>query len=101
MKENVKEVTDILESNRFNHLKSVVRTAISKCTNDRISQEEDEEKMLSAFDSIEFIGLIVELERLLNIQFDDNKILSCYYDSIDDLVKYLIKKSCHKKETSE
>lgn len=48
------------------------------------------ENIFNDLDSIEFISLIVGLEEVLNIEFDDDKLLMSSYNDSNEFLEYLI-----------
>ena len=60
---------------------------------DNINISEATELANIPFDSLSFVKLIVELERIYNIEFEDDKLLFSEFPTIKSLIDYVIIKS--------
>lgn len=82
---------------QIEQMKKIVGMVLKKCTGKHINWDKDVNFLID-LNSIEFISLIVELENVLNIEFDDDKLLLDSYSDTNDFLDYLIYKFLNQNE---
>ena len=72
----------------------IFKKVLQKTTGRKFDDENtNESEFLTTLNSIEFVSVVVELETVLNMEFDETKLVAAAFPTLDDFIEYLIERA--------
>jgi Phosphopantetheine attachment site. len=69
-----------------------IKLIINKCILTIVESDKNDVNTLQSLDSLSFIKLVVELEQIFEIEFDDEMLSVDNFQTIDELSNYILNK---------
>jgi len=79
---------------------SIVKKIMQRVTGRNVDNMQDA-NLLSLLDSLEFVSLVVELETILEIEFEEHKLTANAFATLDDFLTYLLNKKANGAEVDK